>query len=204
MLENNQIKPKGNIPDKDKERITLAVRYLNNMNYIDQVSYLPDRFDFYKHFRVTFGFDEYQDPGIINEGQYVYVGLEQPAIIKIAGADYFVQTGINIPHDRNDEAFDIEKETKQYTLLKDFNNDKVDIKLMNNKNEELLVFNTEEIFEKFADFHGGKEFISVEEATFTEENEKAKLTIIVQNLDMQNETSQTYQNAVVYVFVQVK
>ena len=48
-----------------------------------------------------------------------------------------------------------------------------------------------------------KGLISVEEATFTKENDRAKMTIVVQNLGIEK-TNEQYNNALLFVFVQIK
>ena len=78
--------------------------------------------------------------------------------------------------------FDIEKDGKNYTLLRDFKEDQIDLTLMGENDQELIRFKTQEIYDKFYNYNSMKGLISVEEATFTKENDNAKMTIVVQNL----------------------
>ena len=103
---------------------------------------------------------------------------------------------------REEKIFDTEKEGKEYTLLRGFKEDQMDLTLMG-ENQELIRFKTQEIYDKFYNYNSMKSLISVEEATFTKENDNAKMTIVVQNLGI-DKTNEKYNNALLFVFVQVK
>ena len=99
---------------------------------------------------------------------------------------------------------DIEKEGKTYTLLKDFKKDQIDLTLTGKNDQELLRFHTQEIFDKFSNYNPTmKGQISAKEATFTKENSRAKMTIVVQNLGIEKSGKQQ-NNALLFVFVQIK
>ena len=107
-----------------------------------------------------------------NYNQGVYLSIEQSTPINITGYDTFVQTDIYMSDQNRDEKiFDIEKEGKKYTLLRDFKKDQIDLTLMGENNQELIRFETQEIYDKFYNYNSMKGLISVEEATFTKEND---------------------------------
>ena len=204
MLENNKITPNGSIADKDKEKITNAIYYLNMMNYTNELPYLPKNFNTYEDFRTVFGFDEYKDPEKFNSVGYAYVNVKQPTPINITGHDFFIQMDINLDASVvDDQLYEIKKAGKKYFLQKDVSKGKADIKLLDENKKEILIFKTEEIFDKFSAVQGEK-IISVEEATFIKENEQAKMTFVVQNIDIQRQTDQPYTGAMIYVLVQIK
>ena len=201
MLENNKILPNESISNKDKHTITNAINYLGRMEYTKKIAWLPDDFNAYEDFSDTFGFKEYQDPDNYNQG--VYLSIEQFTPINIKGYDTFVQTDIYMSdQNRKETIFDIEKDGKKYTLLRDFKEDQMDLTLMG-ENQELIRFKTQEIYDKFYHYNSMKSLISVEEATFTKENDNVKMTIVVQNLGI-DKTNEKYNNALLFVFVQVK
>lgn len=203
MFENNKITPKESIPDEDKEKISNAINYLNMMSYTNELSYLPKDFNTYEDFRNTFGFDEYKDPEKFNFDKYTYIYVKQPTPINITGHDFFIQMDLSLTNNNGDVLIEIEKSGSSYSLIKEVSDNKVDIKLLNENKEVILVFKTSEVFDKFSDYHG-ENFISAEEATFSQENEKAKITIFVQSLDIQKETSPPFIGAMAYLFVQIK
>lgn len=73
---------------------------------------------------------------------------------------------------------------------------------MAENNKELIRFNTQEIFDKYDNYHATKETIPADEATFTKENDGAKITIVVQNVSIEKQYNQN--NAGIYVFIQIK
>jgi hypothetical protein len=203
MLDQNKIKPNESISDKDKQTITNAIYYLSMMEYTKKITWLPEDFDVYTDFQNTFGFQEYQEP--IDSIQSVYLSLEQSAPITITGYDIFVQTDIYLSgQNKTEKIFDIEKQGKTYSLLRDYKEDQIDLKLMGENNQELISFETQEIYDKFYNYSSMKGLISPEEATFTKENDRAKITIVVQNVGIDKSMGQNNNNAQLFVFVQIK
>ena len=203
MLENNKIKPNTSVSNEDKGKITNAIYYLETMDYTDKVAFLPKDFDAYKDFSDTFGFKEYQK--MADSNQSVYLSIEPSASINITGYDTFVQTDIytQMQNDnQNEKICVIEKAGKKYNLLRDFQKDQIALKLVGENNQELISFKTQEIYDKFYNYNSIKGLISVEDATFTKENDRAKITIVVQNVGIEKSNGQN--NALLYVFVKIK
>jgi hypothetical protein len=203
MLETNKITPNESIPKLDKEKITNSILYLNMINYINELSYLPKDFDTYEDFRSTFGFDQYMDQEKFDTEGFTYVSVREPVPLNITGNDFFMQMEVYVANQDEDKQFEIEKNGHKFLLLKDVSDDKVDFRLMNENKEDILVFETNKIFEKFSDYQRDHS-IPIEEATFTKENERAKMTVLLQYLEIQNKASIPLKSAVMYVFVQLK
>lgn len=205
MLKDNVIIPNASIPDEDKEKITNTIQYIWMMNYHNDLSYFPKDFNAYEDFYNTFGFDEEIDSKKFNNDQYVFVSMKQPSPINITGNDFFIQLDVYSDQKviNGEEQYEIEKDGKKYLLLKEKNKDQVHIKLLDENKKEILVFKTEEIFDKFSDVKGEK-FITAEEATFTKENGQAKISYILLNMDIQKQSSPPMKNAIGYVLIQIK
>lgn len=204
MLENNKIKPNASISEKDKKTITNAVYYLTMMQYAKKIEWLPDDFEAYKDFYNTFGFYEYQEP--VKSNQPVFLSLEQSAPINIKGYDTFVQIDFYMNDKNKDESIcEIEKDGKKYNLLRDNNKDQIILRLVGENEQELISFKTQEIYDKFYNYNSQmKGVITAEEATFTKENNRAKMAIVVQNVNIEKFNDQQYNNALVFVFVEIK
>lgn len=203
MLENNLIKPNASIPEEDKKAITKAINYLSMMDYTDKIEWLPKDFIVYEDFKKTFGFNQYEVPMEFNQG--VYLGLEQQRPVDIAGYDSFVYFNVHIPDNNiTDNICDIEKSGKSYTLKKYTTNDKCDVYLTGENDKELVRFSTREIFDNFYNYNTSKGLISAEEATFSKENDLAKITFVVQNLNIDKNPNQTYYGADLYAFIMIK
>jgi hypothetical protein len=197
MLEDNKIKPNGSISDNDKKAITGAVEYLSMMEYTKNIKWLPNGFNADADFYQTFGFKQYQDQRFLD--QSVYLSLEPSAPVSINGYDTFVQTEINTYDKSNGKTYVIEKRGQKYTLMNDFSN----LSLIGSNNQKLISFNTQEIFDRFYDYPLTKGQMSVKDATFTKENDRAKITIVVQSVGIEKQSSQN-NNATLFVFVQIK
>ena len=74
---------------------------------------------------------------------------------------------------------------------------------MGKNNQELISFQAQEIFTKFSNYNTTKGQLSTEEATFTKENDRAKMTIVVQNISIEKQ-NKPLQNAQIFVFIQIK
>ncbi len=199
MLADNQIHPNGSISKKDQKTITYTVNYLSMMEYTKKIAWFPKDFKVYDDFKKTFGFEEYQQPAV-NMNQGVYLGLKQPAPMKITGYDLFVQTDI-YGKGGNETVCDFEKAGKTYTLRKDPANGQITV--YGKKDEKLITFKMKEIYNRFASYQSMKQTISVQEATFTKENSRAKITIVVQNVAVENQNPEN-NNALLNLFVGIK
>ncbi len=67
----------------------------------------------------------------------------------------------------------------------------------------LISFKAQEIFNKFSNYNTTKGQLSAQEATFTKENDRAKITIVVQNLSIEKQ-DKPFHNAQIFVFIQIK
>jgi hypothetical protein len=201
MLENNHIKPNETVSEKDREIITDTVHYLDQMGYLKEIDWIPKSFDVYNDFESTFGFREYQASG--EKNQSIYLTVEPPMSINIAGFDRFVQADLNpFDNDGEKEISHFKNENKTFSLLEETKDKRIDLKLADQNGKELIRFNTQEIFDKFDNYQADKGTVSAEEATFTKENDRAKITIVVQNVSIEKQSNQN--NAGVFVFVQIK
>jgi hypothetical protein len=203
MLVNNKVTPNESIPDKDKKTITEVIYYLDTMGYTKKIAWLPKDFKVYDDFFDTFGFKEYYGPAENVVEEPIFVNLNPSTPISIIGYDTFVQTNISSYDKQNNRKIcDLEKDGKTYTLISDYNKNRFEIKIKGENGSDLFSFNTKDILDKFENYQGTKGQISAKEATFTAENDHAKLTIVVQNLNIEKRNNQ--YDASFYVFVHMK
>lgn len=207
MLEGDSIQPKSTISSDDKEAIADSVEYLNRMEYLDKVAFLPKSFNYYADFEKVFGFNQYGVDAEVPE--FVYLRLADDAMISVAGYDVLTKTSINISgrHEESEEETigSLTSSGKSFTLKKSITQKDNVIALIGEDGRELISFSTKGIFDTFAGNQSGvKEMVSLEEATFSEENDSAAITIIIQTLNMENMSSDGYYNADVYILVKIK
>ncbi len=202
MLNNNTITPNASISDEDKKKIASSTEYLSRMEYTDKIEWLPDNFIIYEDFYTTFGFNEYDVPE--KDNRYINVYLNPSIAIDIAGYDVMTHAYFNSDETVDSKICDIETAGKHYVLNKVKMEDDYDITLMDDKNREMIRYPLGEIFSRFANYTQEKAQISNEEATFTTENEQVKLTLVVQDANINVTFNQTYNYADVYILVSIK
>lgn len=203
MLQNNVVTPNASISDKDKTRIITAVQYLSETDNLDEVTWLPARFNGYDDtaFFNLFGFHIYSPstPGY----QYVNVYYNIAGLIPITGYDIFTQVGIPYP-DNTDLSTPATVNGKTYTVLKEDANGTSAIVVKERDGLELGRFDTKELFTRYAAYSIDKNMLTLDEATFSVENEKLMLKIIVLNAGFSTEPDRSDKNAQLMVFIKIK
>ena len=204
MLDDNRIKPSPNISSGDREKIVEALGYLERLDYTERIPFLPSGFNYYSDFEKVFGFNMYEPQ---DESKFAYFRLNDKAMLDIAGYDVLTETAVIISrNNKNDEVIgNINKTGKSFVLKKVTTSEDCIISLVEENEQELLSFSTKEIFEKFNESDSSvKEMISLEEATFSKENEDAAITVVVKTLNMETSTDSFYYNADIIILVKIK
>ena len=131
--------------------------------------------------------------------------LGEKATLDISQYDTLVKYSLDIQNKSADgKIAEIEQAGKHYTLVQKTTEGKVDIKIIGENNEELISFRTQEIFDHFYNHNTMKDQISVEEATFTKENDQAKMAFVVQHLNIEKMNNPPYYYAELYILVDIK
>ncbi len=205
MLKDNTVVPNDSISIEEKIIITRTASYLNNMNYTDDIDWLPKKVFFYDNFKKTFGFEpvyDYQNSGGMNS-QYAYLDWRQNPVLSVEGHDFMVHLDINSQADSNVQEILLEKSGESYTLTKQREGDYFTISVKNKAGEELIHFDTNDIFNHVFDnedeaFKGN--MMTPDQATITKENEQVKMSILINSVDSYNK----HYNADFYVFIGIK
>lgn len=210
MFENNVIVPNANISVEDKQIITRTVSYLESMHALDEINWLPDNIRYFDNFHKTFGFNETYDVNNPSDGfgpqsKYAYFNIDENVAINIEGHDFMTRMHVTSSH-VDKKAISLEKEAKSYTIKQQRDKDDIIIHVLNESDDELIRYNTKEIFDAIfgseignnSNDKGNK--LTVEAATFSQETDRAKLTILVSSIDIYGSEA----NADFYVFLQIK
>lgn len=194
MLENNKIKENGNLSEEDKRIIISSVGYLESINYTNYISWMPKDFSSYKDFYNTFGFDAYEIPN--KNDQNIYVSLKAGEMIPIAGYEYFLPISMNSTDTSASIVGEINKQGKRYQIMVKKKAEGQYIVLQDENKNEILSINVNEVVTRYEKNSNNKPQITIEEASFTAENEKAEMKIVIQEANINN--SYYYMNG--YVF----
>lgn len=205
MLQNNMLIPRADISKDDREKIASSLEYLYHTNAVGKLNWLPQSFDYYVNFESTFGFSRYGEPDA--GGRYVNVYLSPNLPIDISGYDIFMRTSVDSNIAAKETVCEFEKDNISYTLTKITRDSQPHFILSQTSGEELITFNTTEVFSRYTGFSENKSMLTTELATFTVENERAKLTFVVQNANINTAniiTDPSYYYADFYVMAALK
>lgn len=197
------VQPNSEISARDKEVIVQTMRYLDRMGYTKELKWLPSDFSFYRDFSNTFGFEEYT--GSPQMEQFLYLSLDQDEAIDIAGYDYMVYSSVYMQRQNGaDNILQVTKEAMTYTLSRELTSDDCILKIRDINNISLIEFSSKEIMESFGDLTNDKTSISVAEATFNKENDRAKISVIIQNTQLTKTSTVLDFRADVYILFAIK
>jgi len=203
MLDNNTIKPKANLAEADKQKIIFAVEYLSSMNYTKDISYFPKDFNMYSDFRRTFGFDFDENSVIPKQPVYVSYDLRQP--LPITGFDVLFRGDINFNDpSKEKQSWEFTKSGQVYTLTKEATDGHYYLILKDSSGQEIIRFTLDDIFNRYSQYDQTKSLLTYEEALFNVENEKGRISVIVQNASVEFVNDENRGFAEYYILVQIK
>jgi hypothetical protein len=210
MLIDNKITPNPSISDEDKKVISTTLNYLEMMGYTKKIEYFGNDFNLYKDFYNTFGFYRYEDD--IYRQDNIYISLNRQLPINVSGYDTLVVTDFYIGKDNsnsNSKLCNFEKAGHNYTLSINYSLESSDLWLSDDKNEELMRIDVKNVFEKFdtsisGNYPESKNSVSPEQATFTEENDRAIISLVALNINIEKSNIEHPYNGEFYILVKIK
>lgn len=211
MLADNKIIPTPSISEEDKKTLSTALDYIEMMGYTKDIEYLGKDFNLYNDFYKTFGFYRYEEN--LYRQDNVYWSLNRQMPIMISGYDTLVVTDFYFGKDNpnsNGKLCTFEKSGQTYILSINYSLDSNDLWLSNSKNEELMRIPMKEVFDKFytslnsGNYQISKESITPEQATFTKENDKAVISLVALNINIEKSNLERPYNGEFYILVKIK
>lgn len=208
MLVDNAIVPKSDVSLNDKIVITKVASYIENMGYNKEVAYLPSDFNVYSDFSDTYGFDmtysETEYPR--GEGEFVYLNWDADPVVGIEGFDVMVHQYLYYSQVESStaETTDFEANGQQYQLEKRLDDEYYILTLKDAAGQELIAYNTREvydtIFEQSPTSGFDKGNLTIEDATITTENDRIRMTILVNSLERMPD----FVGGDLYLFIEFK
>lgn len=211
MLVDNKILPNSSVPEEDKKTLSTNLNYLEMMGYTKDIEYLGKDFNSYRDFYNTFGFYRYEENMYRQDNVYWSLNRQMP--IMISGYDTLVVTDFYFgkdPQNTNNKLCTFEKSGQTYTLSITYSLDSSNLWLSNGKNEELMRIPMKEVFDKFdassdsVSYQISKNSINPEQATFTKENDKAELSLVALNINIEKSNLERPYNGEFYILVKIK
>ena len=198
MLVNNEIVAKRDLSIDAKIKISKSVDYLTQMNFLSDLSYLPDGFSGYYRFEETFGFPMTFSPTDMNfhESHYAYLGLADLDVITLDGIEFMLTIRI----DSNTPASEEKILDDTYLLLIEQTESKVTLRLQDKAANDIITANLEDMYQNvFVDFNPNVQ-PTEEDMTHIVENDQAVLTMRALSLE---EYDGIYSGEIV-VFIDIK
>jgi hypothetical protein len=204
MLQSGIVTPDGSIPEEDQTRIIAAVRYLTETEELDTVDWLPTGFNGYDDavFLKTFGFQMYSPA--VPEPAYISVYSDWNGVIPVSGYDILLQVSLPASGKPGGVLSTFELNGATYELSADTNSKDEAIAVRDNAGQELIRFDTGDIFARYASYPNDKNLLTLDEATFITENALAALKITVLNAGFSKTTAIADINAQLYVLIDIK
>lgn len=203
ILVGGEIVPNEDTSRQNKVAITLATTYIEDMDYTDEVSYLPETFNPYIDFEETFGFEMTYPEGPGGQspdgGQFYYYegadfqvfNTQDDDILSLQSIDH--QRGQDANYD-DDIPFSVD--ATDYVLERRLADDYYTLTLREAESqEELISYDTRQLFEALNENPNPQE-----ELSFQVENDEASFEIIVRSLDQ----AESYYHAEFYLFIDIK
>jgi hypothetical protein len=208
MLENDIVSPSVSISEADKKVISDSVSYLAKMEYTKAVPYLGENFDLYEDFYNTFGFYRYEENPYSQDS--IYLNLDQQSPLDISGYETFVVANFNVKDVKQETLItEFEQNGKTYRLSRETAATPGTLILSDETGSALMRIDMKEVFKHFDTSQGGgyqisKDFMSADEATFTQENDKAIISLVAMDLVIDKSGLEPMYNGDFYVLVHIK
>lgn len=209
MLENGEVVQNPNASTNDRITITRTATYLYDLGYSEEVAFLPDNFNAYNDFYDTFGFNPTYEPagGGQPTGNFAFLDTDAEFSVDINPFDYLITGSFNHNLVGETEEFNtlrFEVDGQSYAFDGERTGDYYSAILRDETGEELIRFDTQVIFDEIFGDEMAMEYVesrlTMEEATFTTENEQAELMFIVATISRDS----TYTGVEFYLLIDIK
>ncbi|HCX64705.1 MAG TPA: DUF4153 domain-containing protein [Eubacteriaceae bacterium] len=185
MLSDNEIVANENVPDEDKQKITDITAYIWRMDYMDEVAWFEEDFDYYNEFEETFGFARNEQTD--RESEYAHFYRESTSGIRVSGYD-FLSTMRYMRLDKGEEEMQqIDMDGTTYRWGFDPEGKTEDLTIEDENGKALMRYDFGQViafFEEKFEENRGENLLSEEEGIFTEENEQVAIKIVIQRQEI--------------------
>ncbi len=192
MLQDDQLTPKTDIPDEDKQEITSIINYMQGMGHLNGLSWLPEEYKkdsrTYIDFEKVFGFSPYYESTPSGEyPTFINLGLNYNTPIDITGFESFSRISFysEAPKDNNTATFLIAG--KEYVIKQmPTDNEKLLFSVFDPAGNVVLDISLDDFLKQVAKKGGDpKSQVPPEDVTFDISNNTIRLRLILENINLQ-------------------
>lgn len=202
MLKDEEITPNKDVSEKDQQTITMTVSYLDRLEYMKNISWLPDSIYQPKEFEETFGFQEkyVATSNEQNNFQSANIDWDTAQVLDIQGYDQMVYIDMNFqyPEKNKQQTIPLKMDGSNYDIQKETESDKIEL-ILKDDNQEWMTFDVAEAFSQILE-EEHTDSLSIDDATVTEENEDVKMTIVATTIQY----DESEYSGEIYLFVKMK
>lgn len=199
MLVEGEIRRAEELSEEDRRLIRSTTSYIDQMNYTEELDWIPEDFNYYRDFEEVFGItpQEWENERAIP--RYRSFQRAQEEVLDIGAYNYMIQVQFtSTGEDREPKEIILNGETYRVGweggALEGFF-----VKAMESNLE--LVIPMEEITDRLLDRENGHQQLSQEEAAFYTETGDLSMGVVVNYLDIQEENGQKSYNGDVYILL---
>jgi hypothetical protein len=214
MLKDNKLVQNPDISNEDKYELTNKTDYMMRMGYLKYLKWMPEKYynhdEYYRSFQEIYGFSPFYSKagGEDYSTSYVYAMLNAEKQIDIAGFDTFFKINVySRQNTKNEETAEFTLNGESYFIRHSLDEKgELVISVMDSDKNIILETPTNEFIDKiFSGTREGKELVDPELLTIDAENEKIKVRLIFNDLNIDRSVSgMTNVNGNAFVFFKLK
>lgn len=209
LLVDGKVKPNQTVSVNDRIIITNTATYINNMGYNTELPFLPAKFNLYKDFNQTFGFNltYSQTEGSQTMGNFIYLNRDE-LVVEMAESDVMILPMLTYMDNLDQEPVDditFTVDNEAYQLEQTVEDRYYVLTVTDASRKEVISYSLEQVFDKiFSDntnlpFYENR-YLNAEEATFSIENEQIELRLLVLSM----EQTEDYNAIEFMMFINIK
>lgn len=203
MLEGNQIVPRSDLPAEEQQKIAETMIDLEELDAIDEISFLPESYSESTTFEETFGFDRFGGPA--QEFYYVFFDWTSETVLDISDYDTMVKVQLDTmqPSGTTETVQQVDIAGEPHQLAIEETDNSFTLTLLDQQEQVVIRRDLMDVFTELnAAPQMGEQTLSLEQAFFTEENEDAVMDIIVLQFNRGETIDSVYFEG--FVFIDVK
>lgn len=181
MFSGGEIIPNATISEADKSQITEYINEFDYLNQLTKIDYLPDNIINDGTFESIFGFRPTYDYGADDRFQFsVYLNLNEREMLPISGYDQLIINHVEPGGSARTITF--EHNGENYRFNQRMNDTTFTFTIEDSDENTLVTFNGDDVIQSLEADQTHRE-VTLDEATYSEETDAAKITVIIQNFD---------------------
>ncbi len=202
MLKNGVLTPNANLSDEDKNSIRKGIEYLNGIDALGSLGFLPENFEMYPDFERVLGYDPYGNG--INKTTKTYM-INEGVPVDSSGYDYLSSASIYLPLGKNDNVVNmtVTRGGQDYSLRLTGEDNGTTVTLYRG-NSKLLEAPVSSMTETINGYSYENGILDPDKMTFDIENDSAKIRIVFRSISIYSGGEETNVDADTLILFSIK